>query len=300
MEADVIEKDKRPMSAQKKRGLGRSLNVLLSSDSTQADFQANDTDHREIAVERLQPGAHQPRRYFDEQSLSELSQSIAAQGVIQPIVARALGGERFEIIAGERRWRAAQLAGLKSVPAVVRVLDKRGAMAVALVENIQRADLNPLEEAEALGRLLDECQLTHEQVAEAVGKSRATVSNLLRLKELNDDVQAWVREARLSLGHAKVLLGVSGARQSELAKKVVDQQLSVRQTEALIKSNGGDQNKGTPAATDVGAGALLETRLAQQLGLKVRIQQNAKGKGRVTIAYKNAAEFENLLSRFER
>ncbi len=284
------------MSAQRKRGLGRSLNVLLSSDSNQDGDNEAASSQREIAIERLAPGEHQPRRHFDEESLHELSQSISAQGVIQPIVARALGGERYEIIAGERRWRAAQMAGLKSVPAVVRVLDKRGAMAIALVENIQRADLNPLEEAEALGRLLDECQLTHEQVAEAVGKSRATVSNLLRLTELNEDVQMLLRTSKLSLGHAKVLLGAEGARQSSLAKMVAEQQLSVRQTEALVKAEPSRPSK-VPVPMN-SENAALEQTLREKLGVPVSIQQNAKGKGKLTIRYKNAAELESLLSRF--
>tara|TARA_R110000787_G_scaffold42377_41_gene104342 strand:+ start:2260 stop:3120 length:861 start_codon:yes stop_codon:yes gene_type:complete len=284
------------MSAQRKRGLGRSLNVLLSSDSNQDGDNDTASSQREIAIERLAPGEHQPRRHFDEESLHELSQSISAQGVIQPIVARALGGERYEIIAGERRWRAAQMAGLKSVPAVVRVLDKRGAMAIALVENIQRADLNPLEEAEALGRLLDECQLTHEQVAEAVGKSRATVSNLLRLTELNEDVQMLLRTSKLSLGHAKVLLGAEGARQSSLAKMVAEQQLSVRQTEALVKAEPSRPSK-VPVPVN-SENAALEQSLREKLGVPVSIQQNAKGKGKLTIRYKNAAELEALLSRF--
>lgn len=284
------------MSAQRKRGLGRSLNVLLSSDSNQDGDNDTASSQREIAIERLAPGEHQPRRHFDEESLHELSQSISAQGVIQPIVARALGGERYEIIAGERRWRAAQMAGLKSVPAVVRVLDKRGAMAIALVENIQRADLNPLEEAEALGRLLDECQLTHEQVAEAVGKSRATVSNLLRLTELNEDVQMLLRTSKLSLGHAKVLLGAEGARQSSLAKMVAEQQLSVRQTEALVKAEPSRPSK-VPVPVNSENAALVQS-LREKLGVPVSIQQNAKGKGKLTIRYKNAAELEALLSRF--
>ncbi len=291
------------MSAQqKKRGLGRSLNVLLSSESAQQySDKENDggSQQREIALERLQPGAHQPRRHFDEESLRELSNSISSQGVIQPIVARALGGERYEIIAGERRWRAAQMAGLQSIPAVVRVLDERGAMAIALVENIQRADLNPLEEAEALSRLLDECQFTHEQVAEAVGKSRATVSNLLRLMELNEDVQTLVREGRLSLGHAKVLMGATGSRQSSLAKLVANQQMSVRQTESLLKSDEQSRIAPPPARVRNGLESELEGRLAERLGLNVSVQQNAKGKGRITIRYKNAAELETLLAKFD-
>lgn len=282
------------MSAQKKRGLGRGLDALLSSDSNPQDQGSTVDEQRELALDRLQPGAHQPRRHFDEDALDELARSIAAQGVVQPIVVRAVGGDRYEIVAGERRWRAAQRAGLANIPVVVRALDERGAMAVALVENIQRADLNPLEEAVALRRLLDECQLTHEQIAEAVGKSRATVSNLLRLMELNEDVQAMVRDARLSLGHAKVLLGVQGARQSSLAKLVASQQLSVRQTESLVKSQDRDKPAAAPAPP---AAAEAQTRLAQRTGLPVKVQQDAKGRGRITIRFKNGAELDGLLQR---
>ncbi|MGQ0530168.1 MAG: ParB/RepB/Spo0J family partition protein [Panacagrimonas sp.] len=282
------------MSAQKKRGLGRGLDALLSSDSNPHEQDHTVDEQRELALDALQPGAHQPRRHFDEDALDELARSIAAQGVVQPIVVRAVGAGRYEIVAGERRWRAAQRAGLAQIPVVIRALDERGAMAVALVENIQRADLNPLEEAVALRRLLDECQLTHEQVAEAVGKSRATVTNLLRLMELNEDVQVMVRDARLSLGHAKVLLGVQGARQSSLAKLVASQQLSVRQTESLVKSQDRDEVAAPPPA----AAAEAQTRLAQCVGLPVKVQQDAKGRGRITIRFKNGAELDGLLQRF--
>ncbi len=282
---------------QKKRGLGRPLSSLLSSGST-SGFEAeneNSDGQRELAVGLLQPGANQPRRHFDAEALTELANSIAAQGVVQPIVVRPIGGERYEIVAGERRWRAAQQAGLTTIPVVVRTLDERGAMAVALVENIQRADLNPLEEAVALRRLLDECQLTHEQIAEALGKSRATVTNLLRLMELNEDVQALVRESRLSLGHAKVLLGVSGARQSSLAKLVADQQLSVRQTESLVAAEGADRKK--PEKVPAPGVAELQARLSQRIGLPVVLQQDAKGRGRITITFKNAKDLDGLLHR---
>lgn len=297
------------MSTARKRAstLGRGLDALLSSASMRAGQGHHEADNdntpsqqqREIAVERLEPGAHQPRRHFDEEALAELANSIAAQGVVQPIVVRPLGAERYEIVAGERRWRAAQRAGLTSIPAVVRTLDERGAMAVALVENIQRADLNPLEEAQALQRLIDECDLTHEQVAEAVGRSRAGVTNLLRLMELESDVQALVREGRLSLGHAKVLLGVSGARQSSLAKLVADQQMSVRQTEALVQGGanpGNKQGNADKPAVD-GSIAELQTRLQSRFGLPVRVQQDARGKGSITIKFKTGSELENLLQR---
>lgn len=297
------------MSTARKRAstLGRGLDALLSSASMRAGQGLHEAEddvdtpapqqQREIAIARLQPGAHQPRRHFDEDALAELADSIAAQGVVQPIVVRPLGAERYEIVAGERRWRAAQRAGLTSIPAVVRDLDERGAMAVALVENIQRADLNPLEEAQALQRLIDECHLTHEQVAKAVGRSRAGVTNLLRLMELEPDVQALVREARLSLGHAKVLLGVSGSRQSSLAKLVADQQMSVRQTEALVQGRGAanPSREAKPAADP--ATAELQSHLQSRFGLPVRVQQDARGSGSITIKFKTGSELERLLQR---
>ncbi len=280
------------MSA-KKRGLGRGLDALLSSvEPTSAATDAGDA-LRELPLEALSPGVHQPRRHFDDEALKSLADSIRAQGVVQPIVVRPSGVDRYEIIAGERRWRAARLAGLKQIPVVVRVLDERGAMAVALVENIQRADLNPLEEAEALHKLIEECGLTHEACAEAVGKSRAAVSNLLRLMELNADVQALVRDGRLALGHAKVLLGAQGARQSSLAEMVVEQQLSVRQTEALVQAQPAAAKPAKPAAPAL---AELERDLSGRIGLGVKLQQNAQGRGKLTVAFKSNSELQKLLA----
>ncbi|MFT4045739.1 MAG: ParB/RepB/Spo0J family partition protein [Solimonas sp.] len=275
----------------KKRGLGRGLDVLLSSVANTVDEEAGD-QLRELPVDALQPGRHQPRRQFDAAALDSLAESIRAQGVVQPIVVRALGGDRHEIVAGERRWRAARQAGLKTVPAIVKTLDEQGAMAVALVENIQRADLNPLEEAEALDKLIRDCGLTHEATAKAVGRSRTHVTNLLRLIELNDDVQQFVRNGHLSFGHAKVLLGVEGARQSSLAKLAVERPLSVRQTEALVHADGG----GKPRPVKPRAPA-LEQELTRKFGLPVRLQQNESGRGRLTVSFKDPAELQALLAR---
>ncbi|HVT36730.1 MAG TPA: ParB/RepB/Spo0J family partition protein, partial [Nevskiaceae bacterium] len=215
--------------------------------------------------------------------------SIRAQGVVQPIVVRP-SGTQFEIVAGERRWRAAKLAGLAAVPVVVRTLDEKGAMAVALVENIQRADLNPLEESLALYKLIKECGLTHEKCAEAVGKSRAAVSNLLRLMELNDDVQALVRAHRLSFGHAKVLLGTHGPRQSSLAKMAAEKEWSVRQLEALVQAEPAHKGKPKPHK-----GHKLEAELAQRIGLPVKLLQNPKGAGKLTVSFKSQDELDKLL-----
>jgi ParB family chromosome partitioning protein len=275
----------------KKRGLGRGLDALLGSVApAQPD---NGEELRELALESLTPGRHQPRRDFDPQALEALADSIRAQGVVQPIVARPAGDGRYEIVAGERRWRAARIAGLKTIPAVVRQMPDRAAMAVALVENIQRADLNPLEEAEALRRLIDECGLTHEQTAEAVGRSRAAVSNLLRLLDLEDEVQALVRASKLSLGHAKVLLAAQGARQIALARSVVEGQLSVRQAEGLLAQ----QPQRT--APD-GAGAPrerhpLEAELSERVGLPVQVTQRKSGRGKIVIGFADGAQLERVL-----
>ena len=278
----------------KKRGLGRGLDVLLGSVAPAAETAEPGDELREMEVGLLGPGRHQPRRKFDAEALQSLADSIRSQGVVQPIVARAIDGGRFEIVAGERRWRAAQMAGLKTIPTVVRQLPDRTAMAVALVENIQRADLNPLEEAEALRRLIDECQLTHEQTAEAVGRSRVSVSNLLRLLDLHAEVQALVRDDKLSLGHAKVLLGAEGDAQLQLARQVVAQQLSVRQTEQLLAQRGAAP-KPAPAAAAKRAHHPLEQQLSERIGLPVQLQQNRGGRGKLTIAFADKKELERLL-----
>jgi ParB family chromosome partitioning protein len=211
--------------------------------------------------------------------------------VVQPIVARPIGNGRYEIVAGERRWRAAQKVGLKNIPAVVRAMEDRAAMAVALVENIQRSDLNPLEEATALKRLIDEVGLTHEQCSDAVGRSRVQVTNLLRLFELNEDVQVLLRGGKLSLGHAKVLLGVTGPRQSSMATLVIARQYSVRQTEELVRAAlaGRSAKARKPGRTP------LESDLSQRIGLPVRVQQGNDGAGRLTIRFKQKSELDKLV-----
>ncbi|MDR3419278.1 MAG: ParB/RepB/Spo0J family partition protein [Nevskia sp.] len=278
------------MSA-KKRGLGRGLDALLGSASpTQAEVGE---ELRELELDLLSPGRHQPRRKFDQEALQSLAESIRAQGVVQPIVARASGAGHFEIVAGERRWRAARLAGLKTIPTVVRQIPDRTAMAVALVENIQRADLNPLEEAEALRRLIDECGLTHEHTAEAVGRSRASVSNLLRLLDLEAEVQDLVRDDKLSLGHAKVLLGTAGERRVALARQVVEQQLSVRQTEQLLAQKPAD--RAAPKPAERRGRSPLERELSERIGLPVQVKQNDAGRGRLSIGFTDQQELERLL-----
>ena len=274
----------------KKRGLGRGLDALLGSVGANSGPEPGE-ELVELSVELLQPGAHQPRRNFDPDQLESLADSIRAQGVVQPIVARPIAGGRFEIVAGERRWRAAQKVGLKNIPAVVRPMEDRAAMAVALVENIQRADLNPLEEATALKRLIDEVGLTHEQCSDAVGRSRVQVTNLLRLFELNEDVQVLLRSGKLSLGHAKVLLGVTGPRQSTLASLVIARQYSVRQTEELVRA----ALAGRSAKARKSNRSPLESDLSQKIGLHVRVQQGNDGAGRLTIRFKQKSELDKLV-----
>jgi ParB family chromosome partitioning protein len=275
----------------KKRGLGRGLDALLGSVApTQADAGE---ELRELELELLSPGRHQPRRKFDPEALQSLADSIRAQGVVQPIVARSVSAGRYEIVAGERRWRAAKMAGLKTIPTVVRQIPDRTAMAVALVENIQRADLNALEEAEALRRLIDECGLTHELTAEAVGRSRASVSNLLRLLDLEAEVQQLVRDDRLSLGHAKVLLAASGERQIALARQVLEQQLSVRQTEQLLAQKAAEKTRHTSSAAR--PRSALEAELSERVGLPVQLKQGRAGRGQLTIGFGDKHELERLL-----
>jgi len=275
----------------KKRGLGRGLDALLGSSTAPQANEAAGDELRELPLDSLVAGKHQPRRVFDEEALKSLADSIRTQGVVQPIVVRESGGGRYEIVAGERRWRASKLAGLSTITAVVRVMEDRTAMAVALVENIQRADLNALEEAEALRRLIDECGLTHEQAAEAVGRSRAAVSNLLRLIDLHPDVQAMVRDNRLSLGHAKVLLALEGARQADLARIVLARQLTVRQTEQLVA--GAPEGKSPAASKPVDD--VLGSEISAKLGLPVQVKQSASGRGKLTIAFADHDQLQRLL-----
>lgn len=281
--------------SQKKRGLGRGLGSLLSDVSALGEPTEEAAGLVDVAIDRLQAGAHQPRRHFDDAALSELADSIKAQGILQPLILRPLGGRRYEIVAGERRFRAAKLVGLKVVPAIVREMDEREAMAVALVENIQRADLNPVEESAALRKLIDECGLTHEQCAQAVGRSRTQVSNLLRLAELDPFVLDALRDGRLTLGHAKVLLGAAPERQAEFGGLAIQRELTVRQTEALLRQ--APVTRPQPAADKRIPDA--ETRLSSALGLPVKVQAGDKGRGKILITYRDAAELTRLIGLFE-
>lgn len=290
----------------KKRGLGRGLDALLGA--TEADTGDGDGPEApgtagpitSLAVDLIQRGRYQPRRRFDEDRLRELADSIAAQGMVQPIVVRSVGGKGYEIVAGERRWRAAQLAGLTDVPVVVRDVDDQGAMAIALIENIQRDDLNPLEEATALHRLLSEFELTHQEVAQAVGKSRTTVTNLIRLLDLNPEVKALLENGALEMGHARALLALEGTAQTEAAKQVVAKGLSVRETEALVRRlNQPKKTAQAPSIEDDPDVKRLLDDLTDRLGARVALQQATGGKGRLVISYNSLEELEGILAHIQ-
>jgi len=301
--------------AVKKTGLGRGLDALLgdvemasASAKTSGGDGAGDGDLRHIPVDLLSRGEFQPRQDMHTESLEELAQSIRAQGMVQPIVVRPLpaagaaGPARYEIVAGERRWRAAQMAGLDTVPAVVRELPDTAAVAIALIENIQRENLNPLEEAEALRRLIDEFQLTHQETADSIGRSRAAVSNLLRLLELGATASRLVREGELEMGHARALLAlVDHRKQAEVAARIVRKGLSVRETENLVKrtvsgGGGGGGRGGRPLDPDI---RRLQDDLSEKLGARVRIDHGARGRGKLVVRYNSLDELEGILAHIE-
>jgi ParB family transcriptional regulator, chromosome partitioning protein len=282
----------------KLRGLGRGLDALLAG----ADEGAAGESLHSLALERIAAGKYQPRTHMDEDSLAELAESIRAQGIMQPILVRPVDGGRFEIIAGERRWRAAQRAGLKEIPALVRSVPDQAALALALIENIQREDLNPLEEAQGIARLISEFRLTHDAAAAAVGRSRSAVSNLLRLTQLPKQVQGYLHAGKLDMGHARALLGLSGAQQVSAAARVVAEQLSVRDTERLVRSISSPPTRRTARGkvtrdADV---VRLQEELAETLGAKVRIDAAKKGAGRVVIEYSSLEQLDGILARLRR
>lgn len=301
------------MAAKRKRGLSKGLDALLSSNESyqqrhqeDVSIQAasadaavqppKDGDLRHLPVEYMERGRYQPRRDMSPDALEELAESIRAQGVMQPIVVRPLGEKRYEIIAGERRWRAAQMAQLESIPAVVREVPDEAAIAMALIENIQRENLNPMEEAIALARLKEEFELTHQQVADAVGKSRAMVTNLLRLMSLEGDVKKLLEHGDLEMGHARALLALEGVRQVEAARVVVAKGLSVRQTEELVRDAGKEKPaKPAPEKEDPNVKALV-TDLSERLGAPVQLQQGSGGKGRLVISYTSLDELDGILA----
>lgn len=304
----------------KKRGLGKGLEALLSTSVSartkqvatekaqeikqlSADQQANEFQH--LAIEFLTPGRYQPRKDMAPDALDDLASSIKAQGIIQPIIVRKLNNdpreptkESYEIIAGERRWRAAQLAGLSDVPCLIKNVDNRSTVAIALIENIQREDLNAMEEAVALDRLINEFELTHQQVADEVGKSRTTVSNLLRLNTLNQDVKTLLERGDIDMGHARALLALAGAAQSDNARAVAAKNLTVRETERLVQKvlKGQPQKKQPTVDPDV---FRLQQRVSDRLGAKVAISHNAKGKGKMVISYTTLEELDGILEQLK-
>jgi len=286
------------MTSRKKPVLGRNLSSMLS----QATLQQVQSGAREalqnLPLDVIRPGRFQPRSVFDQEKLSELADSIRAQGVVQPVVVRPVGeseGE-YELIAGERRWRAAQIAGLERIPAVVRDVPDEVSVAMALIENIQREDLNPIEEAMSLQRLQQEFELTQQEVANAIGKSRSTVANLLRLMTLQEDVRRLVEHGDLEMGHARALLGLEGTQQSQAARTVVGKGFSVRQTEALVRKLL-ERKESPPPVQHLDPNIRhLQDDLSQRLGARVEIKHGAGGKGKLVLAYNSLDELDGILS----
>jgi ParB family chromosome partitioning protein len=297
------------MSSAKRRGLGRGLDALLTpqtkaptldTEKDNVEIVAKDGDLRKISIGKLSPGKYQPRKDMSDAALEELSLSIQSQGIIQPIVVRPLaeGEHEYEIIAGERRWRAAQLAQLTEVPCLIKDVPDESAVAIALIENIQREDLNAMEEAVALERLLTEFDLTHQEVAIAVGKSRTTITNLLRLNNLHDEVKTFLENGDIEMGHARALLALSDDLQAEAAAIVATKELTVRETEALIKKIK-DPEEIKPNKEKDKESIDIEKDLTDKLGLKVSVSHNKKGKGKLVISYNQFAELESFLAKIK-
>ena len=286
------------MTSKKKPVLGRNLSSMLSQ-ATLKQVQSKSRDElHHLPLDLIRPARYQPRSVFDEEKLAELADSIRAQGVVQPVVVRPVGDEEYELIAGERRWRAAQIAGIDDIPAVVRDVPDEVSVAMALIENIQREDLNPLEEATALRRLIDDFQMTHQEAADAVVRSRAAVSNLLRLLELMQEVKDMIDMRLIEMGHARALLSLDDDLQVQAAREVVRKRLSVRDTENLARRL--QQSKKKKGSRRVDPDILsLQNRLGETLGARVRIQHQASGKGKLVISYNNSDEFEGILDRLD-
>ena len=274
----------------KPKGLGRGLDALLGGEAAPREAMAT------LPVTRIQPGRYQPRTRMDQQALAELAASIRAQGLMQPLLVRPIGGERYELIAGERRWRAAQMAGLDEVPALVREVPDEAALAMALIENIQREDLNPMEEAAGIQRLLDEFGMTHERAADAVGRSRSATTNLLRLLKLASPVQEMLMQGRLEMGHARALLALDGAKQIEAAHAVAAKALSVRDTEAFVqrlqRGTGARRRRRTDRDLQ-----RLEEQVAERLGTTVEIRAGRKGSGKLIVHYASLDHLDELLKK---
>ena len=281
------------MNKSRLKGLGRGLDALLAANQ---DDEGDKGELQMLPTHTLQPGKYQPRTRMDPGSLEELAASIKAQGIMQPIMVRPLGGETYEIIAGERRWRASQIAGLVEVPCLVREIADEAALAMSLIENIQREDLNPLEEAGGIQRLIDEFDMTHQQAADAVGRSRPAASNLLRLLNLAKPVQELLMAGDIDMGHARALLPLDGASQIQLANQVAARQLSVRDTERLVQQVLNPRLKKAPPQPDRDL-LRLEEEIADAIGAAVRIRANKKGAGEVSIRFGSLDQLDGLLGR---
>ena len=286
----------------KKRGLGKGLDALLGEGSNiSSAASAENGSLKVLAIDLIKRGPFQPRRDFDQDSLDSLADSIKTQGLVQPILVRPVEGKNsYEIVAGERRWRAAQIAGLHDIPVIIKDVSDNEAMCLALIENIQRQDLNPLEEAGALERLINEFEMTHDAVAEAVGRSRPAVSNLLRLLELDDRVKNMLETGKLDMGHARALLSLSSPKQLEAASRIVKQGLSVRATENLVRQflDNNQQNRPKKDSKDPNI-ARLESDLSQRLAAKVSITHQSTGRGKLQIGYNSLDELEGILKKLD-
>ena len=281
--------------AVKKKALGRGLDALIGQ-AKQSRDAAGDSELklRQIPVDMIKPGRYQPRSVFDQDKLKELAESIKAQGVVQPVVVHKNPDGSYELIAGERRWRAAQLAGLEAIPAVIRRVKDEAILPISLIENIQREDLNPLEQARALRRLIEEFGMTHQQAGDAVGRSRTAISNQLRLLLLTDPVKQLIDQQQLEMGHARALLALPEQDQFRVAKTIISRALSVRQTERLVKRMlaGKPARRAVPVNADI---QRLENQLTEQLGARVAIKHQASGKGQLTIQYNSPDELDGIL-----
>lgn len=285
----------------KPKGLGRGLDALLSN--TDEDTPKNEGSLQTLSITDLKPGKYQPRSIMQEEALHALSQSILKQGVMQPIIVRPIGNNQYEIIAGERRWRAAKLANLNEVPVIIKNIPDESALAMALIENIQREDLNPLEEAVGIKRLIDEFNMTHEEAADAVGKSRVTVSNLLRLLTLTKPVQDRLLTGKIDMGHARALIGLEGSQQIMLCEEAIQKNLSVREVEALVKNLQNGYKKDTPKSYSKKMNAdvrQLEESLAETLGASVTIDAKKNGSGTLKVHYRNLEQLDEILHKIKR
>ena len=281
----------------KQKGLGRGLDALLANDLEEA---RNTDSQQTLNVSQLQPGKYQPRSYMDDAALQTLADSIKTQGIMQPILVREISPDKFEIIAGERRWRASQMAGLQQVPVLVRDIADESALAMALIENIQRENLNPLEEAQGIKRLIDEFSMTHEKAADAVGRSRVAVSNLLRLLSLSLPVQDLLMHNKLDMGHARALIGLDAAQQVMLANKIVQQDLSVREVENLVKNVSADAKPKQQKISMNRDVLALQNTLSEKIGAVVSISAKTSGAGTLKISYSSLDQLDDIIAKISR